>query len=497
MKRVTYSFIIALFITFLYACHHNNDNYKTFLPSQLINNYHQTYNKQSALPDNNFNVYLDYSSGMKIAFSNPETMNFYSLFINSLKISQVNFYSVDRFDITKIENLDKNELYQKIKDAGKFSGINAPLGKAVTQICDLNSESVFITDGELWDNSERNDPWAREDFEKWLVKGNTIKFFITDFSEAGKKKHLFFIFFIPRNISAEQSPASMFEYYLKNSVEAKNVKYSAYSFSNSDIVFSNDYQNRNAGVNENAGLDETDRYIGENFEYLSLMSKWKDLFKYIAQGCDNNGNPVKGGLPLLNKLYLKSNLDFYSIKALDLKVYDITADFAEFNLINEISANPPVFAQDENGKPITDDAGNKVVASQGHYEGYDQYGRLIHDTIFKPGKLTPVENLFTLNQNEFLKIFASENSGQICIHFNENPVTDYLSTQNYNFFKVEIVLKDVTCRTDKLISSDFIWQGKQVAQNAGLYNSILGALQAANPKNKTVYTFYINTLPYK
>ena len=189
-------FLITVFLHL--GCNRNKCPEIYFEPHQIIQNYHQLYqplNKKVEI-DPHLAIYLDYSSGMMVAFSNNQSALFYEMFINSLKISSADFYEVDKFDVVKIDNLSKSDLYLKIKDKKRFSGVNAPLNKAVADIVAKNSEAVFITDGELWENMERDDPWAREEFGKWLKAGNAIDFFVTDHTDAGKQKHVFYMFFI-------------------------------------------------------------------------------------------------------------------------------------------------------------------------------------------------------------------------------------------------------------------------------------------------------------
>ena len=495
--KLRYSIWALALCTVLSSCNKNSCPVKTYEPQQVVKAYHYTYfrpEKQNSA--DRFAIYLDYSGSMKTAFKDANTAAFYQLFINSLKISSVDFYEVNNFSIDKIENLDKSQLYKKIKDAAKFRGDNAPLNTAVKDIVNRRLAAVFITDGELWENGERDDPWAREEFERWLKDGNSIEFFITDHPDAGKQKHVFYICFVPKN--TDNTVAADFKFYLQNSVEAKNYAYTHFAFTANAVDITKDYSVTTGGANENAGVDETAFVNGDSFEYVPIMNKWKDLYKYIGQSYDQNGNPVPGGAPLLSRLTVDlSRMEFYNVKGLDIKVNNITTDFNKFVRVAEIRANKPTFVTDENGEPLLDENRLPIVLCPGDYEGYDQNGKLIADTVFKPTQTAKaIPDLFTFDDKHFAEKFASTRKGEVCIKLNSAFSETGLSSTDFNMLRIDLVLNDVEVNSTNVNLDKFIWQGKQVAQNRSMYNSILGALNAANPNGKIIYTYYLYTLPY-
>ena len=498
LKKSAAYLAIAVALT---SCNSGNNNLTTFTPSQVIEKYNSAYNpaKKTSVYKNPA-VYLDYSSGMKVAFADKNTASFYELFINSLKISVIDFYEVDKFNINKIENLDKSELYKKVKDAKKFSGINAPLNQAVSQIVKQKQPAVFITDGELWENGERNDPWAREEFETWLKDGNTLEFFITNHFDAGKEKHLFYIFFVPRSIAEKAEGMSAdFLFYLNNSIEAKQFTYSHFAFTSQGVEISKDYNLKTGGVNANAAVNEETYISKDNWEYMEFYSPWKSLYKYISQAYDNNGNLIQGGAPLTSKLFVDfSGMQFYTIKQLSATVENITDDINNFVEIEEIKANPPVFATDENGKQIFDPNNNPVLINAGHYAGYGAKGELIKDTIFKAKtNLSEVKGVFNLAETPIKDDKTSTDKRELCLKLNSELNASALSQSQNNIFKITIKIDQSEVKSGDINLRNFIWQGKQVSENRSMYNSILGALNAAKPNGKTIYTYYINTLPYK
>ena len=334
--KIKLFFIGLIFFTACTSTYCPLDDTELNLQNETIK-YHQVYFSEKQVNTNKeLSIYLDYSSGLRTAFQTPNNSDFYYLFINSLRISEPDFYSVDSDTIKKMAKLNKNELYKKIKDIKHYNKINAPLDLAIREIVNKGSESVFITDGELWKNEERDDPWAREEFGKWLKNGNLIEFYTTDFIEKGKQKHVFYIFFIPQNqIENKNNVANQFRFYLENSIEARNLNFSHFSFSNTGYKVIQDYPpHLKHGFNVDAEVD-MENFVNmhnKNFEYAELYLPWPDMLEYIAHAYnENTGKPLKNGKALISNLYLDVKaLEFYDIKELGIKVYDIKSDFLNY-----------------------------------------------------------------------------------------------------------------------------------------------------------------------
>ena len=392
------TFLLPLFAAcFAFSC--GNQNAEKFPVEEILGNYHGIYFPEDQVQEQNFSVYLDYSSGVKTAFKDFNTQNFYQLFINSFKIQAVDFFQVSNSGIEKTVGLKTSELLKKIKDSGKFKGENSMLGTAVKQIVDGNSAAVFITDGELYAKGGADRAWAKDDFERWLKKGNSIEFFITDYVDGGKEKHLFYMCFVPKNSSS--TVVSDFKSYLSNSGTAKTMKYNYFYF----------YSSR----------------PDMGYGYLSLSENWKTLFQKFSE---NNGIPLLNGI----KLDLPQSA-CYKIGKIVLKTYNISDDFFRY----------------------------KSTLSEAT------------DTVFVPAKrLNEIENLFVLdgdNPYNELNIRLSKNfSGS-------------LSATDDNFFRIDFVLKDVSVDDENI-------------NTYSLTPSILGALSAANPEGKTVYSYYVKTMAY-
>lgn len=505
MKKIFNLILFSgLFMLLITACNSSScpeDMY--MIEKASVEGYHSQYFAQEPVspPVESFSIYLDYSGSMKTAFKDPQTAAFYNIFINSLKISQVDFYDVDKNDVTLIENLSKSDLYTKIKDFNRFTGTNAPLDKAIALMAQQNGEAVLITDGELWNERERNDPWAREVFGEWLKAGNTIEFFVTNHIESGKQKHLYYIFFVPKqHVGNNESIAEQLLYYLTNSIDAKDLVYTHFSISNVGYKLVQEYATaKSGGVNTNASLNES-TYINagetEGFEFQEYYLTWKDLVQYIYNAYDANGNQIAGGDPLVSKLFVEvDKFSFFKIEEIGVKVFDVNNDFYSYLDIQRcINGTKPKFQLDENGEKVLDGENNPIVLEPGEAGCYDELGNLIGDTLFTPNtNLAEVVEVFAFDQESFMNNFREQGRGEIVLKIHENFNGSQINSECGNLHRVDVYLKKISPDSANENLNILSWQGAQVAKNTSLYDSVLGALNDANPEGNVIYSFYIKT----
>lgn len=502
MKNNAIILILGFVIASFYSCKTNNVAEIGY--NEVINDYHNAYfdTEKNATKNENFGIYVDFSSGMKIAFNDTKTLGFYELFINSLKLSKVDFHEVANNEVTKFANYDKGNLYKIVKDKSRYNKINAPLDVAINKIVAEGRESVFITDGELWQNAERDDPWAREAFEKWLKAGGTITFFVTDHADAKKQKHLFYMFFIPEYKANDgENIVTQFKYYLENSSEAKSYSYKNFTFNNNGFKIVQEYPNETSGgANTNLEIDPT-TFINcakkGNFEYHEYLLNWQNIVTYIREATDDDGNSLKGGEPIISKLFIETdNFEFYSIEELDIKVYDIKKDIDKLILCRDCRQNQPIYETDENGQRLLDADNQPIISQPGSIDCYDETGKLIIDTVFvAKDKLPETAELFVFDNEAFKNNIVEQNRGEVIVKVHKNFDGQQISSEDENLHRVDIILKKVQINTSDPNLENFIWDGKQVAKNRSIYNSILGALNAANPQGKIIYSYYIKTSP--
>jgi hypothetical protein len=153
------------------------------------------------------NVYIDFSNGMPPIISSGKI--FFDKVLNMTDKNSATYYKVGQgltpikgslFDTQHPENNPHNpaNCTQKISD----------LDFAVADIIkNNNSESVFITDFELYkDALPDSTPWAIRPFSNWLSKGNAINVFAKPVVNAGIKQHLYVLVFTPISLLRNESP---------------------------------------------------------------------------------------------------------------------------------------------------------------------------------------------------------------------------------------------------------------------------------------------------
>jgi hypothetical protein len=258
--------------------------------------------------------------------------------------------------------------------------------------------------------------------------------------------------------------------------------------------------NSKAGVNVNAEFaPETYVNAGEkaHFEFIELYLPWLDLQEYIGKAYnEKTGKEIAGGEALLSELFLETKeLEFYKIEEIGIKVYDIKSEFLRFYNCNRCAKGlKPTYELDENGKILLDEQNLPVLKTFGEDDCYNEEGKLIFDTVYRASKtLKEVKELLILDENAFINNLEHEGRGEIVIKFNPNLNFESLNAKCSNFHRIDVYLKKVSPNLNQPNLEKFIWDGIQLPKNRSIYNSIIGALNDANPEGKVIYSYYLYT----
>lgn len=168
-------------------------------PAELLKEYHKesttsaprTSAAEELKPkDDTLCVYQDFSDGFQYAWKDFSSMEFYKLFVRSLKLSKTKFFAVGEKSNEELElggALDEKALFAHVADARNYHQNYAALDKALDAIVNARKNAVFVTDGELFTRvlGEVDYPWARKGFSQWLKGGNRLSFYVTNFEEKG------------------------------------------------------------------------------------------------------------------------------------------------------------------------------------------------------------------------------------------------------------------------------------------------------------------------
>lgn len=476
--------------------------------SEIVESYHNssfTDSKDSVTNSEELDLYMDFTLGLYVAFTDDNSVNFFKNVINSLKLSKINLFELANDSVLNKKGITKEDIFKKLDDQENFMESYAPFEKALNQIVSNNKQALFISDCELWipGKGESDLPWAREPFANWLKKGNKIDFFITDHIDAGKEKHVFYIMFIPfKETIAEKNYSSDIHFFLKNNSEARELKYTNFAVSNIVYSFEQNYKTEKSGGAKMELALESTTYVNNPknyYEYQEWGLDWNGIVEYVKNAKDEKtGKIITDGAELLKDLIFSSeNPETYDISELDIKTIDIYEDFEKFYIYEECKKNPPKFKLNDKGEKEIDVNNNNlpIIENPGNPCCYDEKGNLNKEYAYKKSDLKEIKELFLFDKNRFNITYPKERKGEIAIKVHPNFNGTQISSDRENLLRVDIIIKKCSPITDNPNLDKFKWEGKEILINKAMYDSIIMALKDANPEGKVIYTFYIKTQP--
>jgi len=463
-------------------------------PETLISGYHNiVFGEGKAQINSTPSLYIDFSSGLKNAFSQEKVKLFYDLFINSLDIRKVEIYKLGEGRVAKMSEEDPRMVYAQLSNKGNFVDNYAPLDHAMDSIISRHGEAVMITDGELFLNGsvsgEQFQPWARPQFTTMLREGYTLGFFTLEFLEYNLKKKLFLIFFTPPALSTE-SLYSRFSYYLQSSREGGEIgsnDYTSFEVSRDCWGLRQEYASPSGGgVNVVAGLDPStyQNAQGQGFEYHYYGTDWADLVDYVREAVDENGNPIAGGDALVKDLYFRNAPHKgYRGKRLGIRVYVIYDEFEAYRKWEFCKSNPP---QEIEGAPIP-----------GPPECYDEEGRPLFSDFKSATDPISVDFLFELDTNGMGSRLAMGKDFEVQLKVAPKFNGAQISQDHENFHRVDVVMEEVRLIPRKQLETALVWNSlfAKGRRNTSLFMSLLGAIKDASPVEQVLYTYYIRSQP--
>lgn len=478
-------------------------------PAKLLDAYHKAAKtvERDSLVDDSLLVYQDFSDGFQEAWKDVNSMEFYRLFVSSLKISSAKFFVVGEKSLDLIAGISEKDLFARVTNRRNYNRNYAALDSALNKIVEDNKRAVFVTDGELYSKTggESELPWARAGFAKWLKGGNKLSFYVTDFIEKKKKKHVFYMIFTPaKEIGTKSDLTASLEYALKNmQVPGSELKYVSFHFQNDALDLSKGFWGKVPG-SVNADLevyDSTYFYNAKkNWEYAQLDLGWADIHKYLVESAfdERTGKPIKGGRPLIGEKSVlslnASSLEFYRVNSVKLVVTDIYDDFYAYALNEVCAQNPRVLKKREDGfVEIDPETDQPIVIKEGEFGCYDSLGTMLPNYKYTPKPTKKLVDVLALNADRFNETMARNAMGMVEIQLAPNFDGTSLSAEHDNFLKLELVVNDVQPVTTNPNLQNFIWEGQKLPTNKAMYESVIMALRDAIPEGKVLYTWYIKT----
>lgn len=429
----------------LSSCKKDNVPYDT----KYIEEFHTLSNNMEAIDISNdkLALYVDYSN----CIANGMESSFYQEMVSPLTAATKEYWSIKGDSINK-ETESTYYLLNNVKEVSY-----AALDKAIEQMADRSGESVMLTDGELFTQTATknnpNNPYMHNAFKKWLLKGHDIHILAEPFQEQyhGKtyNKKRFYIIFTDDRISGNIYDR------IKEIVDLERFpKVDEFHLSGNYPWYVPE-NGRNSIPNEIVAANITSY---GSFEVQDWQVNWKNIIKLIVNVYDKNGEPLPNGEKLIGGLKVNKNaFGCYRISDIDVRVTNIND--AYFNLYNAKEANEKVGNIEYIGPSIS--------------------------------------NFLMVDKEEFQK------HSMVDIYFDVNnfaPDGD-LTGKPYNYFKIDIVIKDIENILKNSITmfnfDSIISDGQtNISISESLKNCVFDPELINQLKGKVLYSIYVKSDQY-
>ena len=208
----------------------------------ILEKFNAVYVFENELSDykDNTNVYVDLSDGItRYALGNSNNKKLLEQFFFTVQNEEnLNYFELSDDKIIPYNDTNALSYFTSTghRDENGKLKVGAPIDKAFNEIASKNELGIVITDGELYDSASQQvsmNPWASDAFKSWFASGGKLEILYTDFNEnnSGKtyKKHMYLLFFIPRDYDGNIMSA------LDEDFKFNNVRYKNLSF-NTDVT---------------------------------------------------------------------------------------------------------------------------------------------------------------------------------------------------------------------------------------------------------------------
>lgn len=281
------------------------------------------------LKPGDLSLFVDYSNCIAKGMQSP----FYQKMVSPLTAATKHYWSIKGDQISEETSSDPSKgVYYLLNNVNETN--YAALDKAIEQMANSDSESVMLTDGELFTQTATknnpNNPYMYAAFKKWLLKGHDIHILAEPFQEVfnGKtfdKKRFYIIFTDDRiegNIYDRIKEIVNFE-------DFPQVDEFHLSGNYPWIVPAN---GKNSAPNQIVAAQISPKGA---YEIQNWQVDWKRIINSILNGYDEQGNLLPNGEQLIGGLKVNKNaFGCYRIKDVDVVVSNINADYFDiYNLI--------------------------------------------------------------------------------------------------------------------------------------------------------------------
>lgn len=411
--------------------------------------------------DNSFSAYFDLSNGMLSAYaSNESTQNALKSIVNKVTGNN-NCKNVFTLKNANLENckLRQTDLYNYILNPASYA-TTAPIEETLKRIVSDGKSAFLMTDFEEYSNGMiQQQNYAKEYFIDWLKRGNSIYFFITDYIEGTKSKHLYFTVF--------DTPSHLLLNEIQDALKGTGMQYKTFVLTDNKITFSNNYPAETIGgtyhdqsgedvvccTNETGEKDCYTIYKDLNAEFYPFEETWTNIVQNAKDFAE------EGNTPKYTHLISGLKADFslmtgYNVKALDVVTTDVQKDYDKFEGYYDFKVD---------GQNVGDDG---KVLPEFDYEK-------------SPGAVSQVKDMFVFGGK------INGTSADIAIDFRPYFSGEVANMPMDDMLRVDVVISDSEPRYD-ILSELFEWDG-----NRSLCEAVKNTLQDRNPVGKVIYSYFI------
>lgn len=429
------------------SCKSDNVPYDTKYLAEL----HGMSNPVDAMEMSNddMSLFVDYSNCIANGMQSP----FYQKMVSPLTAATKHYYSIKGDSIIKAP--EGSDVYALLNNVTEVN--YAALDKAISQMADLDSESVLLTDGELFTQTATknnpNNPYMHGAFKKWLQKGHDIHIIAEPYQEVYKgntfNKKRFYIIFTDNRIQGNVYDRIR---EIVNFEDFPQVD---------EFHLSGNYP---WAVPANGKAAETNEIVAAqvtpygSFEIQDWQVDWKNIVNLIVNAYDDQGQPLPNGDKLIGGLRINKNaFGCYRISDIDVKVTNLNDDY--FDFYNRIESGEKVSKVELTGAPI--------------------------------------ENFILVDKDEFKK------HGMADLYFDINNFAPNgeLNGRPFNYFKIEVVVKDLENilgnSIDMFDFDSIVSEGqKNESISESLKNCVFDPDLLNALKGKVLYTIYVKSDKY-
>ncbi len=427
---------------------------------------YQEYHQPKVDFEKGYDAYFDLSDGLLSAYVDDAQKNCLKSIVNKVTGNSNcgNIYTLKNSTIEKTEKR-QTELYNYIMDPKSYQMI-APIEKSLMQILSGKKAALLVTDFEEYNNGQiQQQNYAKKYFIEWLNKGNSIVFFIFDYKENGKSKHLYYtVFDTPDHTLLSET---------EDALKGNGANYQVFRLNNNQVVFSNNYPavtkggiyRDSSGDDILCGLVETGEndcytiYDTYHSEFYPFEESWVNMTSNVRDIL--NPDDLDPDEPPFNHLISGVTADFerlsgYNIKKLDIVITDMQSDFDTF-------AGYYAFKMDGSN---SDDNGH--VAKEYDYPNIRISNARIQDMFVFGGSVKDGKAELAL---DFRRYFGGEVANM--------PPTDLI--------RVDVVIAECEPRYG-VLSPLFEWTG-----NTSLIQAVKNTLEDQNPIGHVIYTYFLKS----